>query len=851
MAGPAGCGLGSMWVSFSLDRPSVARSGLALAIVALSGSALVGWALDIEALKAFVPGMTTMKVNSAIGLAAGGLCVLALGVRTPLGRAVSLAGACVVAGLGLGTLFEYVANTNVGLDELLVSDPSAASLPFSGRMSPATATGLLASGVSLALLAAGRATRSVVAAHLLASVPAAVGLLSLAGYTYGVDRLYNLGPSVAVALHTGLCLDLLAAAILLVRHDEGLGKPFVDRPVAASVLRRVALLSVVLPFGTGLLVTLGIRAGFYEAQFAPALLAVAASGALVWLAFRSARILGAAEGELILARAEARAGDAQLERSRQRHVALVEELPQLVWTCLPNGECDYLSRQWVDYTGVPEADQLGLDWLRALHPDDRDRTHAHWLGAVRGEHPYDIEFRLHGAGGAYRWFKARGTPIHGEDGRIAYWFGTCTDIEDIVAARDLVARSKRELEAQVAARAAELMVVEEQLRQSQKMEAVGQLTGGLAHDFNNLLTGITGSLELLQTRVAQGRVAEAERYVVAAQGAARRAAALTHRLLAFSRRQTLAPRPTDVNRLVVGMDELLRRTIGPQVAMRMVAADGLWATLVDPSQLESALLNLCINARDAMPDGGRLVIETANLLLDPPDAAERELPPGQYVSLCVSDTGTGMTAEVAARAFDPFFTTKPIGQGTGLGLSMIYGFARQSGGAARIVSEVGEGTHVCLFLPRHEAEAEDAVEEAAEPAGAAPSGQGGTVLLVDDEPTVRMLVAEVLHDLGCVAREAGDGAAALRVLQSDARLDLLITDVGLPGGMNGHQVADAARVARPGLKVLFITGYAENAVLSHGHLGPGMHVITKPFGIEALAGRIRELLAEELAEEGG
>jgi len=388
---------------------------------------------------------------------------------------------------------------------------------------------------------------------------------------------------------------------------------------------------------------------------------------------------------------------------------------------------------------------------------------------------------------------------------------------------------------------AKLAEAQETLRQAQKMEAVGQLTGGLAHDFNNLLAGISGSLELLQTRVAQGRIGDLDRYITAAQGASKRAAALTHRLLAFTRRQTLDPKPTNINRLVAGMEELIRRTVGPAVAVEAAAAGGLWTTLVDPNQLENALLNLCINARDAMPDGGRLTVETGNRWLDQRAARERELPPGQYVSLCVSDTGTGMTPEVVRRAFDPFFTTKPIGMGMGLGLSMIYGFVRQSGGQARIYSEVGQGAMVCLYLPRHHGEAEDA-DMPVELAAAPRAGDGETVLVVDDEPTVRMLVTEVLEDLGYTAIEAADSAAGLKVLQSDVRIDLLVTDVGLPGGMNGRQVADAGRAARPGLKVLFITGYAENAVLSHGHLGPGMHVLTKPFAMEALAGRIKELI---------
>ena len=403
--------------------------------------------------------------------------------------------------------------------------------------------------------------------------------------------------------------------------------------------------------------------------------------------------------------------------------------------------------------------------------------------------------------------------------------------------RDLNETLQRRVDEEVAERAK----AEEALRQSQKMEAVGQLTGGLAHDFNNLLTGITGSLELLQTRIAQGRLGDLERYIRAAEGAARRGAALTHRLLAFSRRQTLEPRPTGINRLVVGMEDLIRRTVGPGIEIEVVGAVGLWTALVDPNQLENALLNLCLNARDAMPEGGRITIETANKWLDERTARERDLPPGQYVSLCVTDTGTGMAPEVIARAFDPFFTTKPMGQGTGLGLSMIYGFVRQSGGQVRIYSELGQGTTMCLYLPRHHGR-EGCPEEPAAPARVPRAERGETVLIVDDEPAVRMLVTEVLEELGYTAIEAADSAAGLRVLQSDTRIDLLVTDVGLPGGMNGRQVADAGRVLRPGLKVLFITGYAENAVVGNGHLEPGMHVLSKPFAIEALASRMKDLL---------
>jgi PAS domain S-box-containing protein len=493
------------------------------------------------------------------------------------------------------------------------------------------------------------------------------------------------------------------------------------------------------------------------------------------------------------------------------------------------------------FTGYAREEILGRNCRFLQGPESDPATVDRIRAAIKAREPIEIDIRNHAKDGRPFWNRLLIAPVYDANGTLAYFFASQFDVT--VDRENLVARTLELAEAndKLRAEAAEREQVEEALRQSQKMEAVGQLTGGLAHDFNNLLTGITGSLELLQIRLVQGRLTDFERYITAAQGAAKRAAALTHRLLAFSRRQTLAPKPTDVNRLVTGMEEMIRRTVGPEIALEVVTAGGLWNTLIDPNQLENALLNLCINARDAMPESGQLTIETGNKWLDVRAAQDRDLPAGQYVSLCVSDTGTGMPPEVIQRAFDPFFTTKPIGMGTGLGLSMVYGFVRQSGGQARIYSEPGQGTMVCLYLPRQFGGTET-VEEAADPMGAPRTGQGETVLVVDDEPTVRMLVSDVLEDLGYIAIEVADGAAGLRVLQSDARIDLLVTDVGLPGGMNGRQVADAGRALRPGLKVLFITGYAENAVLSHGHLDPGMHVVTKPFAMDALATRIKELI---------
>ncbi len=495
-------------------------------------------------------------------------------------------------------------------------------------------------------------------------------------------------------------------------------------------------------------------------------------------------------------------------------------------------------------------DGLSLEQVvETVHPDDKPGLLQAIAATIARGGDYAHQYRVRRADGQYRWIEANGRVYHAADGTPSRFPGVLLDIDEkrlVEAQRDRAAAELRALaetlEQRVAERTAELMAAEEALRQSQKMEAVGQLTGGLAHDFNNLLTGISGSLELIQTRISQGRLTDLDRYIDAAQRASKRAASLTHRLLAFSRRQTLDPKPTALNRLVAGMEELVRRTIGPEIMLEVVGAPGLYSTLVDASQLENALLNLCINARDAMPDGGRITIETGNKLLDHHAAGERELEPGHYVSLCVTDTGVGMTPDIIAKAFEPFFTTKPIGMGTGLGLSMIYGFVRQSGGQVRIYSEQGKGTTICLYLPRHYGPAEDpaAIPDLSE---APRAEQGQTVLIVDDEPTVRMLVAEVLQDLGYTAIEAADGLAGLKVLRSDVRIDLMITDVGLPGGMNGRQMADAGRVARPDLKVMFITGYAENAVVGNGHLEPGMAVMTKPFAIEALASRVRDLIA--------
>ncbi len=417
-----------------------------------------------------------------------------------------------------------------------------------------------------------------------------------------------------------------------------------------------------------------------------------------------------------------------------------------------------------------------------------------------------------------------------------------TNLADQKRAEDAL----REAHDLLLAESAERERTETMLRQAQKMEAVGQLTGGIAHDFNNLLQGIMGSLEIIQRRIEVGRAEDLQRYITSAITSVQRAAALTQRLLAFARRQPLDPKPVQANRLVASMEDLLRRTLGPTIDLQMVLAGGVWPTLCDPNQLENAILNLAINARDAMPEGGRLIVETANAHLDEAEirAQGGDVRPGPYVTVSVTDTGVGMPAEVVAKAFDPFFTTKPPGQGTGLGLSMLYGFVKQSDGHARIKSQEGCGTSVKLFLPRLRGAAEAApIEPSSASAVESASQTAATVLVVDDEAVMRMLIVEVLADLGYETIEAVDGPSGLRVIKTDAQIDLLITDVGLPG-LTGRQLADAARRLRPGLKVLFCTGYAHNAPPGNGSdLEPGVvEVISKPFTLDALAAKMREML---------
>lgn len=531
---------------------------------------------------------------------------------------------------------------------------------------------------------------------------------------------------------------------------------------------------------------------------------------------------------------------AALRESEAKFRAITNSVDQMIWSTLPDGFHDYYNDRWYEYTGVPYGSTDGAAWNGVFHPDDQKRAWTVWRHSLNTGEPYHIEYRLRHRSGDYRWVLGRAQAVRDEQGRVVRWFGTCTDIQDIVDAREVLSRSRGELERQVDLRTEQLQQAEEQLRQAHKMEAIGQLTGGIAHDFNNMLQGIVGALDVIRKLEATGRTASIPRFVDMAMSSAQRAAAMTHRLLAFARQQPLAPQRVELVQLLQSLRELVRRTTGESITLAMAVDPDTWPTRCDPNQLESAILNLTINARDAMPAGGRLTLATANVQLPSTQVGPDEfLAPGDYVKVTVGDTGTGMPQDVIDRAFDPFFTTKPIGQGTGLGLSMVYGFARQSGGFATIESRIGEGTRVSLLLPRFEGE--ELPGPLVQPLAEVVAGRGETIVVVEDDDVVRTLATEALRGLGYDVHAAATGAEGVRLLNALGPVDLLLSDIGLPGGMSGKQLADAARASRPQLKVILITGYAQEAIAG-GLLAQRIELLRKPVLIDVLLRKVQDVL---------
>ncbi len=530
--------------------------------------------------------------------------------------------------------------------------------------------------------------------------------------------------------------------------------------------------------------------------------------------------------------------EAQLRESEERFRLVAESAPVMLWMGDTNGKCLYLNRAQREFWGVTDESFETFDWNSTVHPDDIPVLAAPFMKGMAEQSGFTVEARYFRADGQVRTLHTNAEPRFGADGEFLGMIGVNADVTDVREAQAALARSHEELEAAVRERTDKLMSAESQLRQAQKMEAIGQLTGGIAHDFNNMLAVVMSGLNLLQRKLAKGET-DVGRYIEGSMEGARRAAALTSRLLAFSRQQQLAPEQLDANRLVQGMTDLLSRTLGEAIRVETVLSAGLWQTLADANQLESAILNLAVNARDAMEDGGKLTIETANAHIDDAYAAQAVVAAGQYVMIAVTDTGEGMTPQVMAKAFDPFFTTKEVGKGTGLGLSQVFGFIRQSGGHVKIYSEIGLGTTVKIYLPRNHAQA--AVTDRKRIDGDVSSGTGEVVMVVEDEERVRAYSVEALKELGYAVIEATSPHDALRMIESGMPMALLFTDVVMPE-MNGRQLAERATRIRPGLKVLYTTGYTGNAALSNGLLDPGTIHLSKPFTIDQLALKVRQTL---------
>ena len=555
--------------------------------------------------------------------------------------------------------------------------------------------------------------------------------------------------------------------------------------------------------------------------------------------FSAREFLARVEGAIRMARLRAQIGTA-LRESEERFRNMADNAPVMVWTTDATGECTYLSRSWYQYTGQTEPTALGFGWLDATHPDDREASTGIFRNALERKAAFSIEYRLRGKDGTYRWMMDSASPWLHADGSFRGFIGSVIDITDRRELQEAQRQLNVVLEDRVATAVSEREQAEAKLLRAQKLEAIGKLTGGIAHDFNNLLQVIGGNLQLLEKEVA-GREKAEQRLANAISGVSR-GAKLASQLLAFGRRQPLAPKVVNLARLVRSIDDLLRRTLGEEIEVETVASGGLWNTMVDPAQVENAILNLAINGRDAMAGPGKLTIEVGNASIDQSYAFDNEVRPGQYVLLAVTDTGSGMPPEILEQAFEPFFTTKPEGAGTGLGLSMVYGFVKQSGGHIKIYSEVGQGTTVRIYLPRDRRE-EDLPVEAAQ---CEVTGGSETILVVEDDDQVRATVVALLTDLGYRVFKARDAQSAFAIVESGIQIDLLFTDVVMPGPMRSTELARRTRERSPTTAVLFTSGYTDNAIVHGGRLDDGVELLSKPYSREALARRVRQVLSRRV-----
>jgi PAS domain S-box-containing protein len=775
---------------------------LGLVVAGIGTLGLAGWIFDLAALKTVLPGLASMKANTAIGFILGGGALAFVARRRlpsngfPPHRAIAL----LIGGVALLTFLEYVLGIGFGIDELLLDDPDSMPGSHPGRMSLVTAVNFLLFAGALALVEA-RSRAAQAAFVAVGALGLLVSLCVLVGYAYSVPLLYAPIPSSSIALHTAFSFALLFFGMAAVRPDLGWVSLLVVRTPGSALLRVLLPTVLVGPVLFGWAVIVGARHGLYDVALGLALFTILGGALMAGIVWRFGRRASRFDEAL---QARQRLFDTVIASALDAFVLVDEAGRILEW-----------NQQAEKIFGWPAAEALGRLIAETVIPPAYREAHRAGLARFLATG----EARLSGRRTEVQGMRRDGSEFPLElviaplqvDGRTVF-SGFLRDLSE-----------RRRTEAQ--------------LRQAQRLEAVGQLTGGVAHDFNNLLTVIIGSLDLALERVGppiQAPLANALK-------AAERGATLVKQLLAFSRRQTLAPQDTDFNALIEEMGDVLGRTLGGQVEVELKLADDLWPALSDRAEVESALLNLVINARDAMPSGGKLVIETANAMLDDAYAAQNlETAPGDYVMLAVTDTGTGMPPAVLERAFEPFFSTKEVGKGTGLGLSMIYGFAKQSGGHVKIYSEVGVGTTVRLYLPR----AASVPELASATASGTGSERGGreTILVVEDSDQVRMLVTAQLHDLGYRVIEAANGSDALAVLADGQDIDLLFTDIVMPGGMTGKALADEARRRRPNLRVLFTSGYTENSIVHHGRLERDINFLSKPYRRRDLAETLRRVL---------
>lgn len=534
-------------------------------------------------------------------------------------------------------------------------------------------------------------------------------------------------------------------------------------------------------------------------------------------------------------------------RESERHYRIAAELnPLWPWTADDHGDLTSIDQRWFHYSGLTAEQSLGRQWIDAVHPSDQSVLTTPWTESLLTLQPFDSQIRIKSRSSEYRWFRVRALCSLDGDGNCEQWYGTIEDIDDRVHLERALRDWNDLLEDRIGQRTQQLeteqrerMTAESKLRQSQKMEAVGQLTGGIAHDFNNLLAGIIGSLELMQRRMDKGRYNDLSRYNATAMTSASRAAALTQRLLAFSRQQSLKPEVIEPRQVIANLEDIIRRSVGPSIVVEC-AFNANDRIKCDLNQLENAVLNLAVNARDAMPDGGRLSLKVDRHVEDGTSTAEKAMPPGAYVAISVADTGTGVSPDILSRIFDPFFTTKKIGEGTGLGLSMIYGFTQQSGGQVKVSSTLDVGTTLTMFFPIDESQQGELDVDAEVPAHNALTGHGERILVVDDEAAVRQTVSEVLAESGYHVTEAIDCVSALKQADKFDHLDVLVTDIGLPGLMNGIGLAVELRRKYPSLKVLFITGFAGGASLVS--VDATTQLLTKPFQINELSEQVHSLV---------